>query len=256
MVKMKKSETEIRKYFEMKYSLNFSDMKIEVKKTYLPIGGDVNWYVLEDLPVAYRIRISNPISYTLLGIGFLVGGVIAFGSLIGAISIYASLLYISIALSKDALLAHEYAHITWNERIYRYKRLVGGKIPEYMHSREEAFAAYEGIRCTISRIPKGAWKLTNILLPLYSMPPYRKYMKLFEQLEKINPEKPKHNRLAQILSKFNKLDMHKKDKQLMKDLFIEEYISLERSGMLDWIENSPAILPEKCEILEKLAKLL
>jgi len=121
---------------------------------------------------------------------------------------------------------------------------------------QESHAEFERIKNPyVPKMQKIASKIHNILLPLYLLS-YRKYEKFFNLIEEINPEKPTFKPLTEILNKVENSELQENDKKLLKELFKKEYEVLEKGGLKRWIENSPAILPEKNVKIEKLVNSL
>ena len=256
--KIEENERKIREYFERKYNVNFSNIEINVVRKILSIGvRGVKW------GRRYSIRVGSKSKDIMIGmiplaIGFLFASQ---GNPLGYGLIYLGSIGFFLVLGRDVTLGHEYAHITWWERIYRFEELFGNQTQDLEFKVDnnlmEAFAEFEAEKVPVSRTSKIGYRVSKILsLPIYLLVsfPYQRYVKLFKQLEEINPEKPRLKNLDQIITKVDELDVAESYKQLMRELFQEEYKSLDETAMLDWIENSPAILPEKSKILEKLIK--
>lgn len=251
---IEKNEMKIREYFERKYNVDFSNIKINVVRVPRTEGRVVG--VRGEYYIFLGGKWEGAVLGTVcMGTGLLLASQGNLESLLGYALIYAGLLGCFLALLEDTTLAHEYAHIAWHERIYRFKELFGSQTLEYKVDKNlmEAFAEFEEEKAPVPRTSKIGNRVLKILLPFFS---YRRYKKLFKQLDEINPEKPRLKNLDQIITRVDKSGLSERDKQLMKELFQEEYNLLEKSGMLDWIKNSPAILPEKSKTLEKLAKLV
>jgi hypothetical protein len=243
----------IVEYLEKKYNVDLSRVKF-IRKTFT-ISSYYSWYENE-------IVISKPIRDFLMGVCsvFLGGALILYGvPNLPILPLYTGLGELLHSFSSECDIAHEYAHASWVERVRKFKKSYYPYTKEE-HDMMEAHAIYEeNNNPHVSKTKRAVQKSLYILMPTILFLPFscrRKYLKFFNLIEKINPEKPALKPISEIVEKVDENKLYRKDKKILKNLFREEYKKIEKDGLKEWIENSPAILPEKSHLIKKLVKYL
>lgn len=255
-------------YIETKYGVDLSDVRVEKKlltliPDYKPSRGSIR---IGKLPLSLQ---PHTLSLYVLNGFFLSHG------------FYAGLLLTLpptiLTLLKDVGggdLVHEYSHAAGMKRIDKYFCLNSGS-DDKSRMNEKLRGLYETLFKTFDAdIPRNkigtieesrsileeelsansklkfvTRKIANRILGVW----YTKNIKRLGILEKINPEHPYIPALESVKEKIDKSKkLDSDEKEVLKELVTEEYDSASEMGFIDWIKNSPALLPEKYFSLVKL----